>query len=146
MLQRVLLLTNLRRHCFCLITQREGELGDQWRSQGRGRVAHPQYTPLFLDQTEARRAEKTFFGECPPPAPPYLRVWMTTPHISQVVGDEAKMAARETSHRLVIQDCEDSQRALQKQEILPDNLIMYQISPGYVCSVWQTIQRCKTSG
>ena len=30
--------------------------------------------PLFLDQSEARRAEKTFFFETPPP---YLRVWMT---------------------------------------------------------------------
>ena len=34
-------------------------------------------TPLFLDQTEARRAEKIFFWR---PAPHlYLRVWMTTP-------------------------------------------------------------------
>ena len=33
--------------------------------------------PLFLDQTEARRAEKNFLGDCPPPPPPYLRVWMT---------------------------------------------------------------------
>jgi len=32
--------------------------------------------PLFLDQTEARRAEKNVF-EIPPP-PPYLRVWI--PH------------------------------------------------------------------
>ena len=30
--------------------------------------------PLFLDQTEARRAEKKI--ETPPP---YLRVWMTVP-------------------------------------------------------------------
>ena len=29
---------------------------------------------LLLDQTEARRAEKTLFGD---PLPPYLRVWMT---------------------------------------------------------------------
>ena len=32
--------------------------------------------PLFLDQTEARRAEKIFWGA---PGPPYLRVWMTAP-------------------------------------------------------------------
>ena len=36
--------------------------------------------PLFLDQTEARRAEKNFFKTAPPlptPTPtPYLRVWM----------------------------------------------------------------------
>ena len=31
--------------------------------------------PLFLDQTEARRAKKIFFGDYPPP--PYLRIWMT---------------------------------------------------------------------
>ena len=31
---------------------------------------------LFLDQTEARRAEKSFWR---PPPSPYLRVWMTTP-------------------------------------------------------------------
>ena len=34
--------------------------------------------PLFLDQIEARRAEKTFFetGLPPPPRPPYLKVWI----------------------------------------------------------------------
>ena len=26
--------------------------------------------PLFLDQTEAQRAEKIFWGECPPTPPP----------------------------------------------------------------------------
>ena len=31
--------------------------------------------PLFLDQTEARKAEKKFFWD----HPPYLRVWMTAP-------------------------------------------------------------------
>ena len=39
--------------------------------KGLGRPALP---ALFLDQTEAQRAEK-FFGETAPP-PPYLRVWM----------------------------------------------------------------------
>ena len=47
-------------------------------------------TPLFLDQTEARRAEKILFLETgppplskglddqtpPPPHPPYLKVWI----------------------------------------------------------------------
>ena len=37
--------------------------------------------PLFLDQTEARRAEKVFLGDRPPP--PYLRVWMTVPPWSE---------------------------------------------------------------
>ena len=30
--------------------------------------------PLFLDQTEARRAKKHFFWR---PPPPFLRIWMT---------------------------------------------------------------------
>ena len=44
----------------------------QWRIQGRGPGGAP---PLFLDQTEARRAENCFWR----PPPPYLRVWMTAP-------------------------------------------------------------------
>ena len=44
---------------------------NQERIQGRGPGAR---RPLFLDQTEARRAEKPFFGDHPPF---YLRVWMT---------------------------------------------------------------------
>ena len=36
--------------------------------------------PLFLDQSEARRAEKAWGGDR---APPYLRVWMTGPPLSQ---------------------------------------------------------------
>ena len=36
---------------------------------------------LFLDQTEARRAEKMFFWR--PGPPPYLTVWMTGPPLSQ---------------------------------------------------------------
>ena len=41
-------------------------------SRGGTRGAAP--PPLFLDQNEARRAEKFFFEACPTP---YLRVWMT---------------------------------------------------------------------
>ena len=56
----------------------------QWRNQGRfpGGAGHP----LFLDQTETRRAEKIFLGDRPPlskglddldpPPPPYLQVWI----------------------------------------------------------------------
>ena len=33
--------------------------------------------PLFVDQTEARRAEKKFLSDSPPP---FLRVWMTASH------------------------------------------------------------------
>ena len=36
----------------------------QWRIQGRGQGDVP--PPLFLDQTEARGAEKNFFGDPPP--------------------------------------------------------------------------------
>ena len=93
-----------------------------------------------------------FFGDCPSSPPPLSKGLDDRAPSSplsqdldpalvniacQVVGDETKTAARETSHRLVVQDCWDSQRAQQKQEVLPDKLIMYQISPGYVCSVWQ---------
>ena len=50
-------------------------LGMQWRIQGEGLGGLP---PLFLDQTEAQRAEKNFFAYRTPP--PYLRFWIfTTP-------------------------------------------------------------------
>ena len=42
----------------------------QWRIQQRGPGSPA--SRLFLDQTEARRAEKFFWDY-----PPYLRVWMT---------------------------------------------------------------------
>ena len=47
----------------------------QWRIQGRGPGGPG--LPLFLDRTEARRAEKKFFSR--PSPSPYLRVWMTGP-------------------------------------------------------------------
>ena len=40
--------------------------------EGPGKPTLP--PPLLIDQTEARRAEKIFFGDRPPS--PYLRVWM----------------------------------------------------------------------
>ena len=43
---------------------------------GKGPGNLPLPPPLFLDQTEARRAEKKLFEDHPPP---YLRVWMTPP-------------------------------------------------------------------
>ena len=46
------------------------DYGSSGRSRGGARSP-----PLFLDQTEGRRAEKIFFAT----APPYLRVWMTAP-------------------------------------------------------------------
>ena len=44
------------------------------RGGARGRGA----PPLFLDQTEARRAKKKMFLRTPPLPPPYLRIWI--PH------------------------------------------------------------------
>ena len=44
----------------------------QWQIQGRGLGHLPPF--LFLDQTEAQRAEKIFFGDRPSPDFPYLRV------------------------------------------------------------------------
>ena len=44
-------------------------------SRGGAREAWPL---LFLDQTEAQRAEKNSWVNLPPPCP-YLRVWMTAP-------------------------------------------------------------------
>ena len=47
----------------------------------RGGAWEGQAPPLFLDQTEARRAEKNCFGDQipPPPPAPYLWVLMTGP-------------------------------------------------------------------
>ena len=46
---------------------------EQWRIQGRGRP------PLFVDQTEAQRAEKQFFETAPPPPPPTLSEGLDSP-------------------------------------------------------------------
>ena len=46
----------------------------QWRIQGRGPPPPP---PIFLDQNEARRAEKCFCEDAPPPL--YVRAWMVAP-------------------------------------------------------------------
>ena len=42
----------------------------QWQIQERGLGAGPRPLPLFLDQTEAQRAEKEFVGDRPQPSPP----------------------------------------------------------------------------
>ena len=47
--------------------------GAQGWGGGGGRAA-----PSFLDQTEARRTEKIFLRDCPPPLI-YIRAWMTDP-------------------------------------------------------------------
>ena len=51
----------------------------QWWIQGRG-TGDPR-PHLILRSAEARRAEKSFYGDLPPS--PYLRVWMTPPPLSQ---------------------------------------------------------------
>ena len=54
--------------CMVKITASGGSRGGVW--------AGPAPTPLFLEQTEARRTENNFLGD---QAPPYLRIWMTAP-------------------------------------------------------------------
>ena len=51
---------------------------EQWRIQGRGPGGGGGGAPLFVDQTVARRAEKDFQTDFPPPSS-YLRVWMIVP-------------------------------------------------------------------
>ena len=50
----------------------------QWRIQGRdpGGAA-----PLYFWIKMSPKGPKTFFGDRPPP--PYLRIWMTAPSLSQ---------------------------------------------------------------
>ena len=65
-------------------TNNADQLTTQWRIQGRGQGARA--PPLFLAQTEARRAEKNFVLETARPTslskglddrgPPYLKVWI----------------------------------------------------------------------
>ena len=50
----------------CLHPGSRALLYHQWRIQGKGPGA-PSPPPLILDQMEARRAEKIFFGGRPPP-------------------------------------------------------------------------------
>ena len=50
--------------------------------------------PLFLDQTEARRAEKKIFFGDRPPLPPYQRVWMTAPRLSQGLDSALVLLAK----------------------------------------------------
>ena len=56
----------------------------QWQIQGRARGGAPALPRLFLDQTEARRAEKIWRETSSPPPPSYLRVSMTASALSQV--------------------------------------------------------------
>ena len=57
----------------------------QWRIQGRGRGGG---ASLFLDQTEDRRAKNSFFSDRDPP---YLRVWMTGPPLSEGLDPPLRM-------------------------------------------------------
>ena len=61
--------------------------GRHSKISGRSRGGAPgAWSSLFVDQTEAQRAEKLFFETAPPP--PYLRVWMTvaTPYLKVCIG------------------------------------------------------------
>ena len=58
----------------------------EWWIQGRGPGGpspHPP-PPLFLDQTEAQRAEKKTFGDLSPSSqgPRYLKVWIRFYYVS----------------------------------------------------------------
>ena len=65
------ILTPCKQSLFFVFSSKE-EKRRQWRIQGRGPPP-----PLFLDKTEARRAEKTFLRPPPPsPSPTYLKVWI----------------------------------------------------------------------
>ena len=62
-----------------VFAQAEVHLPVRWFSGGsRGGARGTLGPPLFLDQTETRRAEKKFVSETGPP-PTYLRVWMIPP-------------------------------------------------------------------
>ena len=58
---------------------------DQW--QGPGGPA----PPLYLDQTEDQRVEKSFLS---PPPPAYLRVWMTVPPPSPYLNVRAPVVQK----------------------------------------------------
>jgi len=53
-------------------------------------------SPLSLDQTEARGAEKNLLW--PPPSPAYLRVWMTAPPPPLSEGLNPPLQAVHDSH------------------------------------------------
>ena len=63
--------------------------GETAADPGEGPGGRP---PLFLDQTEARRAEKMFFETAPPPPLlPYLSVWAEPGEISFLHDYDVKM-------------------------------------------------------
>ena len=83
----------------------------QWRIQVRGPGAQPPNSLYLdqqrLDQTEARRADKNFLGDClphppPPHPPPYLSVWMTAhPHVTVWIPHWSPYESKE-NHRPVV--------------------------------------------
>ena len=65
------------------MTEKGGQI--QWQMQGRGQRGLGPH--VFLDQTDARRAEKKVFlkptatPQRPPPSPHYVTVWMMGPSL-----------------------------------------------------------------
>ena len=62
----------------------------QWQIQGRG-------PPLFFDQNEARRAEKSFFGDRTPPSL-YLKVWIRHCHVPRCQSPSLQNSITDADH------------------------------------------------
>ena len=54
------------------VDPQQGRISLAVADQGGGAQGARSPSPLFLDQTEARRAQKNFLGDRPPPPPPPL--------------------------------------------------------------------------
>ena len=88
-----MLITFFRPEVVMALLQACDVIQNQWWIQGRGPGSSG---PLvFLDQTEARRAEKIIFETDPPS---YLRVWMTAPPASSEMTMAASLNFTEFSH------------------------------------------------
>ena len=78
----------------------------QWWIQGRGLGP-----PLFFDQNEARRTEKNFFGDRPPP---YLKVWIHRHcHVSRCQSPSLQNSITDADH-----DCRSSIKYFVEYNIL----------------------------
>ena len=72
----------------------------KWRIQGRGPGGPP--FPLFLEQNEARRAEKIFFEDRPSPLPPSL-VAPPPPHSPPSEGLDPPLQSNNRSQKFLLE-------------------------------------------